>query len=66
MGETIVNSLEAQFDDSLAKLKKNKEIREAGKFVCIPFPFPRLAEVLPGIEKGQHIGLTAGTGIKTQ
>lgn len=66
MGETNLNPLESQFEEALNKLKYNKEIREAGKFVCIPYPFPRLAEVLPGIERGQHIGLTAGTGIKTQ
>lgn len=63
MGETAINNLVVQFDNTLAKLKRNKEIRESGKFVCIPYPFPRLAEVLPGIERGQHIGLTAGTGI---
>lgn len=55
--------LENQFDQALAKLKRNKELRESGKQICIPFPFPRLAKVLPGIEKGMHIGLTAGTGI---
>lgn len=63
MGDSDINSLEAQFEEALSKLKRNKEIRESGKFICIPYPFPRLAEVLPGIERGQHIGLTAGTGI---
>ena len=53
----------SRFDEALARLEKNKEIRESGKQVCIPYPFPRLCEMLPGIEKGQHIGITAGTGI---
>lgn len=53
----------SRFREALGKLKKNKEIRESGKQVCIPYPFPRLREVLPGIERGQHIGVTAGTGI---
>lgn len=53
----------SKFKEALAKLKKNKEIRESGKQVCIPYPFPRLSEVLPGIERGQNIAVTAGTGI---
>jgi len=52
-----------RFKEALAKLERNKEIRESGKFVCIPYPFSRLVKVLPGIERGQHIGVTAGTGI---
>lgn len=52
-----------RFKESLDKIKKNKLIRESGKGVCIPYPFPRLSKVLPGIEKGQNIGITAGTGI---
>lgn len=64
MGETGVNeTLTEQFQEAVRKLKKNKELRESGKQICIPFPFPRLAKILPGIEKGLHIGLTAGTGI---
>ena len=53
----------SKFQEALSRLKKNKEIREAGKQVCIPYPFPKLCELLPGVEKGQHIGITAGTGI---
>lgn len=63
MGETDITSLADQFKQAVDKLKRNKEIRESGKFLCLPYPFPRLAEVLPGIDRGQHIGLTAGTGI---
>lgn len=55
--------MEAYFDEVLARIEKNKQLRESGKQVCIPYPFKRLTNVLPGIEKGQHIGLTAGTGV---
>lgn len=63
MGNTSVSSLEMQFDEMLTRLKYNKEVRDSGKFICIPWPFPRLAKILPGIKRGLHIGLTAGTGI---
>ena len=55
--------MEQYFDDMLARVEKNIELRDSGKQVCIPYPFERLTNVLPGIEKGQHIGLTAGTGV---
>lgn len=55
--------MEQHFDDMFDRISKNKELRESGKQVCIPYPFPRLTEKLPGIEKGQHICLTAGTGV---
>lgn len=55
--------MEQYFDEMLTRIKKNKDLRESGKQVCIPYPFERLTNVLPGIEKGQHIGLTAGTGV---
>ena len=50
------------YRELLDEVGRNKAIRESGKQVCIPYPFPRLRSVLPGIEKGQHICLTAGTG----
>lgn len=53
----------SKFKETLNKIKKNKEIRESGKLICIPYPFPRLREVLPGIEKGQHYCVLAGTGL---
>lgn len=55
--------MEEYFDAMFARISKNKELREAGKQVCIPYPFSRLTDKLPGIEKGQHICLTAGTGV---
>src|SRR6185437_12598653 len=52
-----------RFSESLKKIKRNKEIRESGKHVCIPYPFPRLRNILPGIEMGQNIGISAGTSV---
>lgn len=49
------------------KLLKNKQDREMGKHICIPTPFPRMAEFFPGIQKGRYGIITANSKIgKTQ
>ena len=51
------------FKDVLSSIKKNKEIREGGGWVGIPYPFGRLSEYIPFIERGHSIGILAGTGV---
>jgi len=51
------------FNRVIDNLKKNKETREKGGYVGIPYPFPRLAEIIPSIERGQSIGVLGGTGV---
>lgn len=51
------------FDKILDNIKVNKSIKESGKFVDIPMPLKRLSEHIPSIEKGQSIGVLAGTGV---
>lgn len=51
------------FDKVYEGLVKNKAMKESGKYIGIPMPLTRLAEHIPVIEKGQSIGLLAGTGV---
>ena len=51
------------------RYKEIKQIRDDGKFLCIPFTksFPKLSKYLPGIMKGVMYKVTAGSGVgKTQ
>jgi energy-coupling factor transporter ATP-binding protein EcfA2 len=41
---------------------RNKEIKEAGGYIGLPCPFPRLSQYIPVIERGQSIGLLGSTG----
>ena len=63
MDETTLDNLGAQFNEIIKGIEKNKNTKDSGKEIVLPYPFKRLAQVLPGIEKGQHICVTAGTGI---
>lgn len=47
----------------LEKLKHNKSIKQKGGYIGIPYPFPRLSDYIPSIEKGHSIGVLAGTGV---
>lgn len=40
-----------------------KERAESGKYNCIPFPFPRFRQIVPGIEKGRYICVTAAAKV---
>lgn len=42
---------------------ENKRLRESGKDISIPFPFPRFSEEIPGIQKGRYIITTAASKI---
>lgn len=55
--------MEKTFDRILNKIKVNKQIKESGGFTSISPPFPRLAEVYPGYEKGKYFIFTASSGI---
>jgi hypothetical protein len=46
----------------LEEIKRNRHLKEEGKFVGIPYPFKRLSEFIPVIEKGHSIGVLAPTG----
>jgi len=47
-------------EEVVESLKKNKKIREEGKDIAIPFPFPRLSKEVPGIVQGRYYIITAG------
>lgn len=50
------------FDYIKNSIKKNKELKESGKYVGIPLPFKRLSNFYPVLEKGHSIGILGGTG----
>lgn len=50
------------FNKILTDLKKNKQIKEQGGALGIPIPWPRFAELVPLIERGQSIGILGATG----
>ena len=50
------------YEDTLYNIKHNKQIRETGQLLAIPFHrMPKLSTVLPGIRKGMYSLITAGT-----
>lgn len=51
------------FDKLYYKILENKKIKESGKQLSIIPPFPRLAKVFPGIEKGKYWIITSNSGI---
>ena len=50
------------FDYVKNSIKKNKELKEKGGHVGIPFPFKRLSNFYPVLEKGHSVGILGGTG----
>lgn len=44
-------------------LVERKNRAEQGLYNCIPFPFPRFQQILPGIEKGKYILITSNQKI---
>lgn len=56
------------FQRVLDELKYNKERREAGKDICIPWlGFPKLSKVIPGVQRGRYVIVTANSKVgKTQ
>jgi replicative DNA helicase len=51
------------FDEILNKIEINKQIKEKGGITSILPPFPRLAKLYPGFEKGKYFIITASSGI---
>lgn len=50
------------FDETLDEIKYNKEVKDYGKLLAIPFfKLPKLSKVLPGIRKKQYTIVTSGT-----
>lgn len=56
------------FQTVLGRIQRNREIREAGGLVCFPWHnMPKLSTVLPGIQKGRYVIVTASSKVgKTQ
>jgi len=51
------------FSKVFQDLVDRKERAERGEYNCIPFPFPRFQKIVPGIEKGRYIGITASAKV---
>ena len=51
----------------IEELKLNKQLREEGKYIGLPLPFPRMKEKFPYITRGRYIIMTASSKVgKTQ
>lgn len=48
------------FSKVFKDLVERKERAESGKYNCIPFPFQRFRALLPGVERGRYVIITAG------
>jgi len=60
-------SMSELFDSVFNQILENKSLREQGKDICIPFPFPRFSAEIPGIQKGRYYIVTANSKVgKTQ
>lgn len=51
------------FSKVFKELVERKERAEEGKYNCIPFPFPRFRQLMPGVERGRYLVVTAGQKI---
>jgi hypothetical protein len=50
-------------DEVIKSLIERRENLEKGGVNCIPFPFKRFSQEIPGVEQGQYIIMTASTKI---
>lgn len=50
------------FERTLASIREKAVIKKSGKFNGIPYPYPRLAQFVPSIDREQVIGVTSFTG----
>lgn len=50
-------------DEIIGNLQKRRENVLNGGVNCIPFPFPRFRQEVPGIEQGQYVVLTANAKV---
>ena len=51
------------FKSVFDQIVENKRLREEGKDICIPFPFPRFSEEIPGIIRGRYYICTANSKV---
>ena len=51
------------FNRVLNDIKSNKEKRERGEFIAIPFPFKRFSNYVSGIQQGRYIITTASSKV---
>lgn len=51
------------FERVVKGVEENKLLREQGKDIAIPFPFPRFSEYIPGIQKGRYVIVTANSKV---
>lgn len=51
------------YDSVYSQILENKRLREEGKDICIPFPFLRFSEQIPGIIKGRYYITTANSKV---
>jgi hypothetical protein len=47
----------------IEELKRNKQLREEGKYIGLPVPFPRMKEKFPYITRGRYIIVTANSKV---
>ena len=57
--EEVYNSNSSLFHHTVKQLQRNKQLREQGKHIAIPFGFPRLDKVFPGITPATYFLLSA-------
>jgi len=50
------------FENALKSIEKNAEIKKSGKYNGIPYPYHRLSQFVPSIDREQVIGITSYTG----
>lgn len=57
----INNSL---FKPAVDEIKRNKEIRESGKLICLPWNnLPKFSKLIPGVEKKRYTICTANSKV---
>lgn len=60
MGESLDTTKEHLYNRVLGKIKDRKERVKSGLVNSLPWPFPRFAEAIVGLEKGKIYQVTAG------
>jgi hypothetical protein len=50
------------FEKTLSRIESSAALKKEGKYNGIPYPYPRLAQFVPSIDKEQVIGVTSFTG----
>jgi len=53
------------YEETLHRLRENKNKRLSGEIIALPWNLPRLSKVLPGIEPEKIVLITAGPKVKS-